>query len=189
MPTTQFEIRALTNLRVLVWHVVCDGAVNQQNPDIDVYDVLQQVAKTHPLGENLLFCDFRGVSLDRLDSILKYGVDVLPTDQPIYVADSDKALAYGEWPKLLMFFHPDQLQPTWREVPATLDPVELTEMRKTYPTQFVSNDGSKLWLSRFSPDAPQVGTDYEVAYGKYIAGNPFDALAGVLVLAPASWQL
>ncbi|MGE8152022.1 hypothetical protein ACQKP5_12325 [Pseudomonas vancouverensis] len=189
MPTAPSEIRAITHLSVPVWHVVCDGVGNQQKPDIDLYDLLMQLEKTHPLGSRLLACACRGVALDRLDSVLQHGIDVWPTDHPIFVADWDKALEYGDWPKLLLLLHHDQLRPTWHEVSATLDPGELNELRKTHPHQLVSTDGSKLWLTRFDPDAPQAGTDYEAAYGRYIPGNPFDALAAVLIFAPASWQL
>jgi hypothetical protein len=38
---------------------------------------------------------FRGVSSDRLDTILISGIDVTPTDAPIYANDLDKALEYG----------------------------------------------------------------------------------------------
>lgn len=189
MPPVPPEISAITHLPVPVWHVVCDGGGSQQKPDIDIDGVLLQLAETHPLGSTFWCCDFRGVALDRLDSVLRHGIDVWPTDQPIFVDCSDKAMAYGGWPKLLLLLHPDQLRPTWHEVSATLDPSELNELRKTYPNQLVSTDGSKLWLTRFNLDAPQAGTDYEMAYGRYIPGNPFDALAAMLVFAPASWQL
>lgn len=189
MPNVHSEARFLSSLPVPAWHIVFHGAVNQHKPDIDLYDVLMQLATTHPLASNLLACACRGVALERLDSVLQHGIDVRPTDHPIFVADWDKALEYGDWPKLILLLHPGQLRPTGHEVSATLDPGELNELRKTYPNQLVSTDGSKLWLTRFDPDAPQAGTDYEMAYGRYIPGNPFDALAAVLIFAPASWQL
>lgn len=80
-----------------------------------------------------------------------------PTDHPIFVGSWDKALEYGDWPKLLLLLHQGQLRPTGHEVSATLDPVELRELRKTYPNQLFSTDGSKLWLTRFRPDEPQAG--------------------------------
>lgn len=189
MPNVHSEVRFLSSLPVPAWHVVCDGAVNQLKPDINIFDVLLHLATTHPLASELLACACRGVSLDRLDSVRQHGIDVWPTDHPIFVADWDKALEYGDWPKLLLLLHRDQLRPTWHEVSATLDPVELSKLRKTHPNQLVSTDGSTLWLTRFNLDVPQAGSPYEAAYGHYIPGNPFDALAAVLVLAPASWQL
>lgn len=140
-------------------------------------------------ASELLACACRGVSLDRLDSVLQHGIDVWPTDHPIFVDSWDKALEYGGWPKFLLLLHPGQLHPTWHEVSTTLDPVELSHLRKPHPNQLVSTDGSKLWLTRFNLDVPQAGTAYEATYGNYIPGNPFDALAALLVLAPASWQL
>jgi hypothetical protein len=189
MPNVHYEVHFLSSLPTPAWHVVCDGAVNQHKPDISILDVLLQLAKTHSFGSRLLTFACRGVALNRLDSVLQHGIDVWPTDHPIFVDDWDKALDYGGWPKLLLLLHRDQLRPTWHEVSATLDPVELSDLRKTHPNQLVSTDGSKLWLTRFNLDVPQAGTAYEADYGYYIPGNPFDALAALLVLAPASWQL
>lgn len=189
MPNVHSEVRFLSSLPVPAWHIVCQDTVNQRTPDINIFDVLLQLATTHPLASELLACACRGVSLDRLDSVLQHGIDVWPTDHPIFVDSWDKALEYGGWPKLLLLLHPGQLRPTWHEVSTTLDPVELSHLRKTHPNQLVSTDGSKLWLTRFNLDVPQAGTAYEATYGNYIPGNPFDALAALLVLAPASWQL
>ena len=45
-------------------------------------------------------CAFRAVGVDRLRSVLENGIDVVPTDAPIYVDDISKAWEYGGIPEV-----------------------------------------------------------------------------------------
>ncbi len=70
-------------------------------------------------------CSFRGVSIDRLVTVLNHGIDVLPTNAVIYTDCFDKAFEYGGWPKVVLAFDADRLQTTFREIPADSSEAEL----------------------------------------------------------------
>ena len=131
-----------------------------------------------------MHCVARGVSFDRLPAILRNGCDVEPVNSAIYASsDLNKALEYGtEDDQVVQFFQADQLTATYREVEASIPDVELAELRKTYPTLIRSTDGARLWLSRLGEDDRRIATDYEIEYARWIPGDPFNALAVVVIL-------
>jgi hypothetical protein len=128
-------------------------------------------------------CDFRGVSIDRLPNILKFGIDVEPTDSPIYVAEFDKAWEYGEFPKVVMALASEHMEPTFRVLPVDVLEAEIEVLRRIYPNSY-SVDG-QTWISRVSDPNP-AARNYEAAYGRWIPGDPFDALRGIFVYVSAA---
>jgi hypothetical protein len=124
---------------------------------------------------------YRSVSIDRLPTVLRQGVDVEPTNAVIWADCLDKALEYGEWPKLVMALDYDFLRKTYVEVCANLPEDELAFVRRDYPTIKKSDDGSKLYCSRLGPDDPQRDTTYEYAHAFWVPGNPWDALQAVFI--------
>jgi hypothetical protein len=137
-------------------------------------------------GKEFLCCAFRSVSIDKLPAIMKNGIDVVPTDSPIYVGDLDKALEYGGWPKVVMALNWERLKHTYSCVDSNISEAELCELMKTYSTKLESVDGSNYWLSRLDKDDLRATTDYERAYGRWIPDNPFDCLTMVMVIARPS---
>lgn len=137
-----------------------------------------ELLKNYPefFDDSILFLKYRAVSVDDWENIQSHGVDVLPTDSPIYCDFMEKALEYGGWPKVMMGFDQTYLKKTFREVDADLDQTELIKLTEIYPTAEKSVDGKKIWLSRLSPDDLRRTSSYEVAYGFWISGNPWDAL-------------
>lgn len=127
---------------------------------------------------------FRCVGLDRLPTILRSGCDVEPSNAVIFVGDSAcKALEYGDRAaKVMLVFDAGQLRNCHREVPADHDAAELAELARDYPTRLVSEDGTHLWLSRLPEGSRRINTPYEVAYARWIPGDPFQALQAVVVL-------
>jgi hypothetical protein len=104
---------------------------------------------------------FTGVSWDRFEVVCSTGIDVTPTDSTIYVAEFEKALEYGDWPKVIIALRTEQLHSTFREVAADTQPEQLAELQCVFRTKVRSADGSKLWLSRLDADDPNVTTSYE----------------------------
>jgi hypothetical protein len=45
-----------------------------------------------------------------------------------------------------------------------------------------SEDGGKLWLSRLREGDRRLGTGYEISYGRWIPGDPWQALQLTVVL-------
>lgn len=90
---------------VPVWIVpVPDGKSSMSPPFNDVEFLLT-------VDPFLSRCQYRAVSWERLQNILETGIDVIPTDSPIYVSNYfDKAWEYGEWPKVMMALDPTKLQ-------------------------------------------------------------------------------
>lgn len=132
----------------------------------------------------------RAVSVDRLRYITTHGCDVHPTTAPVYVNFLDKALEYGEWPKVLQIFDARKLEHTYVEVPADTAPDELAELSRTFPTRVPSLDGQTLWLSRLSANDPRLAKPYEADYARWIPGDPWKALSACVVLVSdsAGWS-
>ena len=128
---------------------------------------------------------WRAVRFDRLPTVLASGVDVEPSDAPIYVGDIGKALEYGgaiKWgarePTVLLGFGTDGLDRTFREVRSDIDQAALDRLKETFPNVTLSADGRMLLLSRIA-DRPVA---YEFDYGYWIPGDPLEALRIVFVL-------
>jgi len=132
----------------------------------------------------------RGVSADRLTYVLRHGIDVDPTDAPIWVSGIDKAVEYGGWPKLILVLDATRLDRTFRELATSGDATERALLRRTFPTECASEDGSHIWLSRLAPTDTRLATGYEIAYGRWIPGDAREALLAILVVQhPAYGQL
>lgn len=56
--------------------------------------------------------------MDRLRVVLKTGVDVEPSNSVIWANDLEKALEYGDWPKVVMAFDSERLKRSWIEIEA-----------------------------------------------------------------------
>jgi hypothetical protein len=138
------------------------------------------------ISSNLLIdypdCAFRGVSFERLRTILERGIDVNPTDSVIFADSPCKAFEYGEWPKVLLALRRECLKQTFKEVSADASREELEKVRRDYPTILRSRDGSKFWCTRLNEDDHRIATDYEFGYARWIPGDPWDALKAVFVV-------
>jgi hypothetical protein len=161
---------------VTVWAIKVDANAFEYCPPLDEIDLCGSV---DILGGDV---EFRGVSWDRLPTILAAGVDVEPTTDPIFVSDFAKAWEYGGLPKVVMAFDGSRLQRTYREVVLSdATDEEIAQLMIDYPTRIEVGAGDRLWLTRFSSTDPRAATDYEGAYARWIPGDPFDALLAILV--------
>lgn len=167
-----------TPLLVLSW----EG--RWSDPRLDHGLLLFGVRLTKAFGGRDCWPDFRCVSLGRLAVILRTGCDVEPPDAVIFVAGSPgKTLEYGDADsKVMLLLDPEKLRSSHREVPADLDPAELAELARDYPTRLELEDGVHLWLSRLPRGDRRIYSPYEVEYGRWISGDPWQALLGVVVL-------
>jgi hypothetical protein len=167
------DVTAIRGCPVPTWllRIGRDGIPNQS-----VRDLVE-------LNRELLACEFRGVPAERLAQVWRTGIDVEPTDSPIFVDGLDKALEYGGWPKVVLALDGDHLDRTFREVSADLPDTECEALQEDFPTVLESSDGITRWYSRLPKDDPRTGSAYEVAYSRWIRGDPLEALRGVIVLA------
>jgi hypothetical protein len=126
----------------------------------------------------------RGVSLDRLDDVLRGGVDVRPTDSVIFVDHLDKAIEYGagEEGLLVIVYDKSQLKPASIEFPNSTSAADLNQFAAEYPTRIDDYNGNIL-LSRCGPNKD---AGYGLLYGAWIPDDPFNALRMLLVIAQAS---
>ena len=125
----------------------------------------------------------RCVDLTRLDMILSSGCDVEPTDAVLWVDKfPSKALEYGGDTKIMLIFDIRKTKATYEEVAADIEPQRLASLKAVYPTALTSVDGTKIWLSRLPEEDRRVASAYEIEHARWIPGDPFDALIGVLVL-------
>lgn len=123
----------------------------------------------------------RCVGLERLPMILQHGVDVFPTNSVIWAdTTAGKALEYGGDEKVMMLFNEDHTKPAYRTIPATTPQNELEELRILYPTINPSADGSTLSLSRLPKNDTRTA-NYDIFFGRWIPGDPFEALAGLVL--------
>ncbi len=132
------------------------------------------------LNRRYFGCEFRGVSLDRLEAIGRNYIDVEPTNAAIFADCLDKALGYGDWPKVVMALRRSSLKRSFKIVPAATSDEDLETIRREYPTLVRMSDGSS-WCSRLPEDDSRIYNGYELAYGWYIPGDPREALAAVFL--------
>jgi hypothetical protein len=128
---------------------------------------------------------FRGVTLDRLPTVVRLGIDVEPTCTPIYHDHIDKAWEYGGFPKVILALDERLLDRTFREVPLDHPEEEQQALLEEFPTRVVGPEGSTLWFSKLAPDDPRLTKPYEWAYGCWIPGDAREALNGVFVIGTA----
>jgi hypothetical protein len=69
------------------------------------------------------------------------GIDVEPTDARIYVAGLEKSWEYGGWPKVIMALDQEQLESTYREIPADT----ARRARSTGCSRCHTGNGSGSW--------------------------------------------
>lgn len=130
---------------------------------------------------------FRCVSFDRIQTIFRTGVDVEPSWHHIYVTSSyDKALEYGSAKKVMLVYDPEYLHKTCRVVPTTTPLDELHELSSEFPTRFTSKDQRNYFFSRLPENDTAVGSPYENEYGRWIPGDPFEALKAVILIGQFS---
>ena len=114
---------------------------------------------------------FRGVKLERLESVVTSGCDVIPTTSRIFATDyPNKALEYGE---VVMVFDATKLEKTFVGVPKSENAETLSYLRVKYPLE--REIGETLWFS-LAPKDFRFGTSYEEFYSYYIPGNAREAL-------------
>ena len=109
---------------------------------ISEFDLIDTFPNIFSLKE-MVPLEYRAVSIDRFEYILKNGVDVNPTSAPIYCGDLKKAMEYGGWPKVVMGFNYHKMDNTFREVPSDIDQSELDALKVSFPTEEKSKDGKK----------------------------------------------
>lgn len=145
--------------------------------EFDMFDMDKNL-----FGKEFLSCVFRSVSVDRLACVLNNGVDVLPTNSVIFADYLDKAMEYGDWPKVIMALDPKHMQRTFKEVDSTIPEDELAELMKIYPTKIESKDGSRYWLTKLDENDNRIASDYEIGYAWWIPNSPWDCLKMILLL-------
>lgn len=125
---------------------------------------------------------FRGVALDRFLTVFTTGVDVEPTDAPIYCSDFDKAWEYGGssigvGPRLIYALDQDMLERTFQTLPSDATPAEIEALRATYPHHHAEHTGSLRFsrIDRYLPGS-------EIPYAYWIPGDAKDALMAIFLL-------
>jgi hypothetical protein len=126
--------------------------------------------------------DFRCCSWERIDLVLATGSDV-PPSVPLWT-DSfpDKALEYGgDDRKVLLVFRADRLEPSFRTTAADITAEERSALLLNYPNLLeFPDDPRPLWFSRVLDN--RAGSPYEAAHGRWIPGDPLDALLMIVGL-------
>lgn len=134
----------------------------------------------HEGGERPLF---RGVTIDRLPTIITTGVDVEPSSAAIFCTECiDKALEYTRWPHgvragALMVFRSSHVDRSFCRPGEDATETQIAEIQRRYPR--VHDNGTGRWFSRL-PDSRVF--DYEREYGYWIPGNAQEALAAVFLI-------
>jgi len=94
---------------------------------------------------------FRGVSSDRIITILNSGVDVVPTDAPIWANDLEKALEYGGGEKVVLILNSYYMSRTYKLVPDDFPPTELAAVQSVFGKKgIIEPDGKTTWYSKMA---------------------------------------
>lgn len=183
--------RLLARHPVPVWQIDTENefkiSANAALSALETWSIALMIDSAPDEGDH--WVTFRGVPLARLADVLRTGIDVTPTDAPIFCTDGvDKAFEYarpvggGTGPGLILALRGTHLERTFRDLDADASPAEIAETRETYPHP-AGNPGGRI---RFSRLADQSTPGYEEAYGYWIPGNACEALVGVCVLGQGS---
>ena len=168
--------------------VVLEHTVESWELDLD--DLLGGVKRAlGTITMELLHPGCRGVGADRLPQVLQTGVDVTPTDAPIWVHYVDKAVEYGEADKLVEVYDVGQLARSCCEVPVWAPQWKQDRIAASYPTRTVTADGKRFRFSRLPANDTRMGTAYEVDFCRWIPGDPLEALRLLIVCGPAGGNL
>ena len=127
---------------------------------------------------------FRSVSIDKLHTILKTGIDVDPPDSVIWVNDASKATEYGKGysnQQVIMMFDAIKLLPTWKEIHPTIEQNELNKLKENYPTEILLKNKNKIWLTKLPKEDRRIATPYETEYARWIPNNQMDSLIAIFV--------
>jgi hypothetical protein len=114
------------------------------------------------------------------------GIDVEPTTHHFWADGWDKAVEYGDWPKVVLALRSDALRHTGRRAPADIDADELRELQRERLTTVRSDDGRWLLLSRLPADHRALASDDEAHYGRWIDGDASAALRCVFLITHPS---
>ncbi len=166
--------------RVPLWLGVLPPDPDSHRPPIGEHDLL-----VLPDFAELRGCEFRGVGIDRLPTVLATGIDVTPTDQPIYASSIDKAWEYGGMPKVLLALDRRGMERTGHRTPVGAPEGDLAAPRARYPTVLESENGEFLWFTRLDASDPRAGSQYEAAYSWWIPGDPWETLRAIFVFSLA----
>lgn len=128
-----------------------------------------------------LDCEFRGVELDRLEAITRNFVDVEPSDAVVFAADLEKALEYGDWPKVVMALRRKAMKRPFKTLPEAATQSDLEATQREYPTIIRLDDGS-FYCSRLPKNHTCINTPYEWGYGWFIPGDAKEALAAIFII-------
>lgn len=152
----------------------CEGDFDKHHSPVS-----ERVLREHFLARGRGY-EYRGVSIDRLPRILATGIDVEPTNGPIWVGSFEKAWEYGGLPKVVMVLAMDALEPSFVSRSKDADPKELEDLKAAF--SYVTEFEGKIWFSLVADPNP----GYEVPYGRRIAGDAREALVAVFIFGPAS---
>jgi len=162
----------LTDGPVPIW--VVEGTSKPSGNDGPVDDLFGKL-----ITEEGTMPEYRGVEISRLGRVLTTGVDVEPTNAPIYVSDIDKAWEYPDWtsPRVVFALRSKKLKRSWQTLPLDATPEEIANVKQDYP--HMSETESSLRFSRFAEQHRNLA--YEAAYGYWIPDNAKDALAAIFL--------
>src|SRR5436190_4047920 len=96
-PTKDIELAAVAPYPVLIWPGVYGEVVAG---DLDMLAMCYAIDTVRAAKR---FLQYRGVTLNRLPTVLRSGCDVEPSDRPFWSSDRiDKALEYGGLEKVVL---------------------------------------------------------------------------------------
>jgi hypothetical protein len=76
---------------------------------------------------------------------------------------------------------------TYQLIADDLSQAELAAVQKIYGTTgILQSDGKTRWYSRLPDEDRRRGTDYEMEHAWFIPGDPFEALAGLIIFRVSS---
>lgn len=170
----------ISEVPVPIW--VVDGTSKPSDNDPPVDEMFTKLIK-----EEHDFPEYRGVTIERLTSILLIGVDVEPADAPFYASDIDKAWEYPSMyePRAVFAIRKSMMKPSWSMLSADATPEQIAEVQREYPHQH--ENGNTLWFSRIAEQGRPLG--YEAAYGYWIPGSAQEALVAVFLFGNDTAEL
>jgi hypothetical protein len=130
---------------------------------------------------------YRCVSLSRLPTVLKEGIDLEGESPVISVGPFSKAWEYGGWPKVVLGYRWDRVLKIALRVSQDESSEKVETLRRVYPHEFL--DGDDRCFSVFDEESFHGLSGGSLQTGRFIPGDPFEALCMVAVIGSAGDSL
>lgn len=177
MPSTYVSTRIVGRVPALIFHE--DDPFESRK----MYDHLfLNVCLTMETDFGARFPIYRGIDPAALPRILRHGIDVYPTNSPLWAGSLEKALEYGrgESGQMVLVLDRKKVRVSFASISGAGSAEAIASTEVEFGSQYDSMPDGGRYYSRWPKGNQNRNLAYEGEHGYYVPGEPFDAIVGLL---------